>query len=297
MFGAFAAVHGRHATYSARLAMQTGVACLTAAVVLVSGVVSSSSPPGAVTSVYFGVVAGTGYLVARRFGWMPVPSVFLVFAAGAMTQATTDLRGVLVDAGAALTSGCLAAAVGQLGRFLPERERERHERATTRFRELVTRGIGRDLALYAGAPALAALTATALGMAHPSWAAVAATVPLAGTSVSAQLGRGIHRLLGTAAGVILSALVLASAPPHAMMFALVVAGMFAVELVIARHYGLASTLITPVALLMSELQVRSDLQDMVVTRVAETAMGVAVAAALILLLPHGGARQATGTKG
>jgi uncharacterized membrane protein YccC len=292
LFGAFAAVHGRHATYTARAAMQLGFAVLMTVVVVASGLVAASAPPAVLTCCYFGVVALTGYLAARRYGWVPVPSIFLVFAAGAMLQTHLDASGILLDGAAALASGALGAAVGQVGRFFPVRERPRHGRTTLPLRKvLATRGAARDVVLYGVGPALAALISTAAGLAHPSWAAVAATVPLAGASVSARLGRGIHRLLGTTAGVALAASVLTFGPPRVVLFALVVVGMFAVELVIARHYGLASTLITPVALVMSELGAHSDVRYMVLARIAETVIGVSVATALVLLPWRGTARR------
>ncbi|QII02931.1 FUSC family protein [Rhodococcoides fascians A21d2] len=138
------------------------------------------------------------------------------------------------------------------------------------------------------AAAAAGGISVALGLSRPDWAILGAVLVLQqGPDRVHGSYRGMQRLGGTLAGVVLfSAIYLSPLTGLAVIVVLMVL-QFAIEISVARNYGLAVTFITPLALLMGTIShPGAPLGGIVVDRVVETAVGVALAfAALWLLLP------------
>jgi hypothetical protein len=138
------------------------------------------------------------------------------------------------------------------------------------------------------AAAAAGGISVALGLSRPDWAILGAVLVLQqGPDRVHGTYRGMQRLGGTLAGVVLfSAIYLSPLTGLAVIVVLMVL-QFAIEISVARNYGLAVTFITPLALLMGTIShPGAPLGGIVVDRVVETAVGVALAfAALWLLLP------------
>lgn len=138
------------------------------------------------------------------------------------------------------------------------------------------------------AAAAAGGVSVALGLSRPDWAILGAVLVLQqGPDRVHGTYRGLQRLGGTLAGVALfSAIYLSPLTGLAVIVVLMVL-QFAIEVSVARNYGLAVTFITPLALLMGTLtHPGAVLADIVVDRIVETTVGVAFAfAALWLLLP------------
>ena len=121
-----------------------------------------------------------------------------------------------------------------------------------------------------------ATLATLAGIGHPYWAMVASVAPLTVFTFRGQLVRGVHRAVGTLLGVAVSAgLLLAPLPVPALL--LVAAGLFAcAELLVVRHYGAALVVITPLALLSMQVAHPEPVGVLVMHRLIETLIGVAV---------------------
>ncbi|WP_156516345.1 MULTISPECIES: FUSC family protein [unclassified Rhodococcus (in: high G+C Gram-positive bacteria)] len=138
------------------------------------------------------------------------------------------------------------------------------------------------------AAAAAGGISVALDLSRPDWAILGAVLVLQqGPDRVHGTYRGLQRLGGTLAGVALfSAIFLSPLTGLAVIVVLMVL-QFAIEVSVARNYGLAVTFITPLALLMGTLtHPGAVLEDIVVDRIVETTVGVALAfAALWLLLP------------
>ena len=138
------------------------------------------------------------------------------------------------------------------------------------------------------AAAAAGGISVALDLSRPDWAILGAVLVLQqGPDRVHGTYRGLQRLGGTLAGVALfSAIYLSPLTGLAVIVVLMVL-QFAIEVSVARNYGLAVTFITPLALLMGTLtHPGAVLEDIVVDRIVETTVGVAFAfAALWLLLP------------
>ncbi|MFI5664276.1 carboxypeptidase regulatory-like domain-containing protein [Streptomyces sp. NPDC051684] len=291
-FGCFVAVYGRHATWRARLETQLGVGLVLTVTAVLGTAVGVTRPDGPVTAALLLCVSGLGLLLAKRHGWAPAPSVFLVFAAGATSSMPVTAADLLPALCVTAGSAALGVAVGQLGRLLPADPRERGGRTPTTYRSLL-RGPGafRELAGYTAGPFLATLLASWAGFGHPSWAGVAATIPLAGASAAARTARGALRFTGTLAGIVVTYLVLDGNPSAWVLWAVSVAAMLLAELFIARHYGIAVIGITPTALLTSYLAAPQPLRPMLTDRVVETAVGVLVSLFVLGVAARVGRRE------
>ncbi|MFC8419894.1 FUSC family protein [Streptomyces sp. NPDC057236] len=281
-FGCFVAVYGRHATWRARLETQVGVGIALTVTSVLGTAVGLARPGGVLTAALLMVVSGAGLVLARRHGWAPVPSVFLVFAAGATSAMPVTPADLVPAAGVTAGSAALGVAVGQLGRLFPRDDRERTGRLPGTYSALRNEpAVVREVACYTAGPFLATLLAAVAGFGHPSWAGVAATIPLAGATTAVQAARAALRFMGTLVGIVVTYLLLAPDPPAWALWIAVVTSMLLAELFIARHYGIAVVGITPTALLTSHLASPAPLRSLLVDRVVETAVGVLVSVLLL----------------
>ena len=90
-------------------------------------------------------------------------------------------------------------------------------------------------------------------------------------------------MLGTLLGVGLFAII-AVFEPGGVVLALLLAGLqFVIELLVTRNYGLALTLITPLALIISTYGSDQDVLSIVRERTIDTVLGAGIAVAIILL--------------
>ncbi|MDQ4490818.1 FUSC family protein [Sinomonas sp. ASV486] len=131
-------------------------------------------------------------------------------------------------------------------------------------------------------PLAAGSAVTVMGLGHPHWAAVAATVPLVGSTLAAQLARAAHRLAGTLVGCLLALSLLAAHPPAAVLVLAIGALQVATELLVTRHYGIAVICITPLALLLTELGSPAPVDALIGGRLDKSLLGVSAAVAILL---------------
>lgn len=146
---------------------------------------------------------------------------------------------------------------------------------------------------YVVAVAAAGSVAVLLGPGHSYWAMLAACAPIAAADVAHAPARAGHFILGTYAGVLVSALLLQpdfSAVQLALLLALL---QFGGEMYVIRHYGLAMVFLTPVALLMTGFVSTQPIWELTVDRAVETTIGALVAVVVILLSTGRGAEWFT----
>nr|WP_269329644.1 FUSC family protein [Kineosporia babensis] len=193
---------------------------------------------------------------------------------------------VPIALGVSAATAVFAVLVGQGGQLFAagrNREKRPHKRRLSRAELFNAPGVRGDLLAYAVGPALAGTIAVAAGGAHPYWAMVSAVAPLTGPSSTHRVARAMHRIWGTLAGVLLSLAILSFDPNVVTTLVLALIAQAWAELFVARNYGLAVIGITPLALLMQHLAVESDPLSTAADRLAETALGLAIAIALVLL--------------
>lgn len=189
-----------------------------------------------------------------------------------------------------------AGTVPALGPEQPRADRTTWRGAGLRATELVTGRLhGRpDHASVLLVPALrmtlgtglAGGTALLLGLGHGYWAAISAAAVLHSVNVRTAAQRAVQRTLGTAAGLALALGVLAARPNPVVLVLVIVLLEFLLEYVVARNYGLGVVFLTPLALLLSDLEDPSSAAALVQDRALSSALGIVIALGCALLVVH-----------
>lgn len=274
-FGAFTALYGRTRVGAGRLRMQASVGLLLTAVIGLGALVGSSDGRAWLAVPLAALLAAAVSVASDAGRWHPPGALFPVFgftAVASVPGSPDDVPVALLVAGA---TAAFAVVVGSAGSWW----RAARGRRPVAAAEPVARGEVR-LRTHALPSALAVLVAgsmaTAGGIGHPYWAMVSAVVPLAARSRTAQVVRGVHRVVGTAVGLVVAGLLLALDPGGLVLVLLVVALQVTAELLIGRHYAVALVAITPLALLMVHLAAPTSTPELLVDRGVETVIGVLV---------------------
>lgn len=285
VFGSLTSVYGKRLRVEPRLRAQviSGVLLLTAITIGVLAGVPGDGPLASVVGM--GFVSSLGYLATRRFGLLPVPSLFLVFAAGTLSSVPHTWGDLPIGLSIATVAGALGIILGRVTAAI-ETQEPRPDPLTTDFRSLLSApGVRTNLVAYALAPALAAALSSAFGLGHFYWSAVAATAPLAASSSAARYARAGLRMAGTLIGILIAFGLLTLDPPPLVLVVFVAALQIATELFVARNYGIAVVFITPMALLLGYIADPTPLLPLVRDRIVGTVVGVGIAM-LVLGLFH-----------
>lgn len=232
------------------------------------------------------VVGGSLVAAATAFAsdlleWKPPGGVFTLFAFSVCTL-TQDAtwRTVALAAALSITSASFSILVCNIG---PRGSgtRTRHRTVRQHLAEPSTR---RHTARHFLAPLLTGAAAVSLNIGHPYWGMVASIVPLTAPNLLAMAHRGMHRIVGTLTGVAMAGVYLLLDPSPAMLVIGIIACQIATELLVMRHYALALTFITPLALLMGQLAHPMPTGDVVIQRTVETVLGVVIGLAVAGLI-------------
>jgi uncharacterized membrane protein YccC len=283
MFGAFAGIYGRNEPHRQRLATQVRGGGLMLVVILAAALTARADVGPRELVLLTSAVAGIGTFAAGLFRLRPGGSLFHIFAFAAIASVPQQppLEQGLATAVAAVAFAVLLGLSG----FLSPRHRTGWGRpATGRPTARHLAALARESVLYVVAALLAGSAATALGFGHTYWAMVAATVPLVGQSARARVNRGLQRILGTCAGVVLTALILLPGLAAWQLVLVIAVAQFAAEMFILRQYALAQAFVTPLALVSTELAHPSDPAALLADRTVETLVGAFVGIALVLAL-------------
>ncbi|GIF13415.1 FUSC family protein [Actinoplanes teichomyceticus] len=277
LFGTLTAAYGRSAPPPRRLRMQAVVGLLLVAMVVTATALAAAGTPGSVLVLCTALVAAAGTVVADRSRWSPPGSLFPVFtfsACGALPATAADVPRAAALSAAGLAWALLVTAAGD------------RLRPTPSYAAAPARPSARLTAVHAVvclvAAGVAGAVALAAGWQHPGWAMVAAVVPVVGPSTGGQLLRAGHRLAGTLCGVLVAGALFWHAPGPLAGALLLGALLFGAELLIARNYALALLCVTPVTIGMARPGRPGELLALMADRAAETALGVAVVAVLVL---------------
>ncbi len=268
-FGAFTALYGRSSSYGHRLRMQS-TAALVFVTADIAGTAIGLSPARAWLIIPAAAVfASLVSMVSDHQRWHPPGALFPIFALTACAS-IPSVPGDLAIAGVVGASSALfSIAVGVAGVLRPG--------ATLRSGPLPTGTVQVRHAVRSGTGVLiAGLIATASGIGHPYWAMVSAVVPLSPSDFPTQVLKGVQRVIGTFAGLVVAAGILIWHPPAIVLVLVVIALQFGAEMLIGRNYALALLVVTPLALIMVNLASPADVPTLLLERGVETVIGVVV---------------------
>ncbi|WP_291278337.1 FUSC family protein [Galactobacter sp.] len=290
VFGSFVGVYSRAPMHLDRLLVQIKAAGLMWIVVLLAWLSGDRLIHGAQDAngqwwlvACTSVVSALAALAVGLLRVRPAGSLFHVFAFAVVASIQDAPR--LGDAMFAATATMVfSLIVGQLGRILPKYRTPWQVTVSTPMPAHVKRAVFQELPAYFVAPALAGSLATLLagplGMGHVYWAMVAAVVPLVGQSTMHRVIRGVHRVIGTVAGLVVMALIVALQPQPWLAIVLIGLTQFLAEYFVVRNYFWAMVFITPLALVGSTLG-HVLTWHVLYDRAIETGIGVVIGMAVV----------------
>jgi hypothetical protein len=284
-FGAFAALYGRNRVHLTRLAMQSTAAGVMVTAVALGSLVATLPQPLWPMIVGGAAFAGLVSIVSDAEDWHPPGPLFALFAfSGSASIPGMTIADVGTAVAVAAASAGFALVLGSVGaawrraRRLPPIESTPTARA---YRLAPGRRVQlRRVARYAIGVLLAGSVAAGLDIGHPYWAMVSAVVPISAGAFVAGLARGTQRILGTTLGVLLAAGVLVLEPSALVVVLLIAVIAFGAELLVGRNYGLAMVFVTPLALLAVHLASPTPVEQLVVDRLVESAIGAVIGVAV-----------------
>lgn len=275
VFGSFTGMYGRTDARGMRLLHQSQGALLllggTGIGVLLA---QRHASPAAVTLAATGF-AIVGSLLADFFALRPEGPFYGIFALGAIASVPADLLSPL--AAWLIAAGGAAVAIG-IGLVRPDAHPSTARRpALIAIREQRVRL--RPAAIlhavrYATAVAVAGSLARLVGLAHVNWAIAGAAVTLAAADLNGRFWRGVHRIVGTVAGLAMTAALLAAGLGPRSLAVIVIVLLFPAERFMAVNYALALTFFTPMIMLMTELAAPIGVRELVESRALGTLLGV-----------------------
>jgi hypothetical protein len=252
------------------------------------GVATSGHLLSAVIALFLVAVIGTAVTTGLSTG--PPGGLLFVLVAGVAGHLTAppELEGAGLDPRAVLGMSVVGAVVAYLVVVAPlllpsvrRRDAEAHEdrvRMTFRFGRTDVIVVAR----LAVAAAIAASLAVPLGLHRAYWVIVAVVAILQnGHQIRVGAVRAIQRGIGTIVGVGLFALLALVHPAGVLLGLLLAVLQFCIEIVVVRNYGLALALITPLSLIIASQGGLAGSETVVLERVADTALGCAIALAVL----------------
>jgi len=293
VFGAFASLYSRVPGHLDRLLMQLKASGLMWLVILLawfsgSHLVRGAQGPGGVWLLVGAttVVAGVSSVAAGLLRLRPAGPLFHIFAFAAISSMPSQ-PGLGDGMFAATSVMVLALVLGQLGRVAPLQRTPWQVTPAPGLSPRMVAAIWREGLAYllaAGvAGGVAALVAGPLGMGHTYWAMVAAVVPLAGRSTRHRLVRAVHRVLGTAGGLVLMVAVVVLHPSPWVAVLIIGVMQFLTEVFVVRNYFWGQVFVTPMALVGTSLGVPLS-GAVLYDRAVETVIGAVVGVAVVLLM-------------
>ncbi|WP_284742309.1 FUSC family protein [Amycolatopsis sp. RTGN1] len=287
VLGSFAGMYGRAESRPLRLRHQ-----VQAGLVLLIGVATGVFLAAYHARPWVLVVVEAGFacvaaLVTNRLGLSPRGPFFGIFALGATAVVPVDRVAPWVALSICVATIVFCVLIGFAGAPRPHTEDPLSGSGSACGRAACGPGwrlscVAIHSARYALAISAAGSCGLLLGVEHANWAMASAAVPLAAADVRNRLhpgirsviDRSIHRMLGTLAGLGVSALLLLPRLGETLLALFVIALLFPTELFMVRHYGLALGFFTPLIMVMTELAAPAEPMTLLTDRVVDTLIGV-----------------------
>ncbi|AMB57732.1 FUSC family protein [Microterricola viridarii] len=289
-FGAMTALYGRSEPYRVRL-RSAGIAAIGLVLSVALGtILAASGAANILVAAALVVVIVGGIVVAAVYGLFPPTPLFFVFGLLVCAALPTPPEQVPLRIGLAAASAAFALAITMSGWLLRRAGRERDDgwfQQLTRSPRVRWAAV-REAALWVAVAQnvfgalLAGAVATAIGIGHPYWAVVSVVAVIPPPHARHSISRSVHRIVGTAVGVLVTgALLFPEPPPFAIVIGVVIA-QFGAEILVGRHYGAALVFVTPLALGVAHLASPLPVGTLLIDRLLETALGAAIGLLLVL---------------
>lgn len=287
--GAFTGVYGRGEPHRQRLAQQAPAAVLLLIAIFAAALTSHAAPgPEAIVEAT-ALVAGAGYIATSLLRLQPAGSLFFVFAYSAVSFMShpAPIGQVMLTAG---LTALFSIVVGVAGRLLPSHRTPWTLQPKAPVSAEESREIFTEAWMHVVSVIVAGFIALAVGFGHGYWAMIASTAPLVGATAAHRVARGLHRILGTCGGLVITGFLLSFPMLAWQRVTVVIVLQFFVELFIVRNYSLAHLFITPLALIMTEVVRPTSPWLLIRDRGIETLIGAAIGMLLVVAVYQIGRR-------
>ncbi len=229
------------------------------------------------------LACGGFYFASVTFRFGPPGALIFIFAAGAAMAPVEGIEDVLERTAATGLVAVLAWVICALTERFRHHETAERPFPADQVPPLRPRMISAGRIMLGSGGALFA--SHALGVSHPSWAAMGALAVMQGAHLQIHMSRALQRMAGTVVGAILAWLILSQAPAIWVVVLLLIALQFLTEIVIGMNYGFGLVLVTPMALLMTHLGAPDGAgMAMVPERVLDTVLGASVGIVFAVIL-------------
>ena len=288
-FGGLAMLYGHSEPAKKRVESQIVAGAGLVLTIAVAMADAAAQAPVAVLGALLAVTVSAAATLGAAMRWVPRGEMFFVLVLLIIANIPTSWDrlplGIVVGAGGAALSVLLARLVGA-GRDDPGDEGKFggwRRRVAAGYSSLDHR---QHLVLIAVAT-LGVLTAwvlaLVLGVGHPFWAAVTVAALMPALAAADIWRRTLHLMLGTLGGVGVATFLFSFDPGHLALITIIIVCQAAAEIAVARNYGVALLFFSPLAIGMSNLSLGAPWQPLLVDRLAEAALGTAVAFLTILV--------------
>jgi hypothetical protein len=282
-FGGLAMLYGHSEPPKQRVESQIVAGTGLVLAIAVAMAYSAAHAPPAVLGVLLAVTVIAAATLGAAMRWVPRGEMFFVLVLLIIANIPTSWDrlplGITVGAGGAALSVLLAWLMGV------DRNEPRNEPESGGWRRRVAAGYvaldrGQHLVLIVAATlgVLAAwVLAIVLGVGNPFWAAVTVAALMPALVATDVWRRTLYLILGTLGGVGVATFLFSFDPGHLALIAIIIVCQAAAEIAVARNYGVALLFFSPLAIGMSNLSRGAPWQPLLVDRLAEAALGTAVA--------------------
>jgi uncharacterized membrane protein YccC len=286
-FGGLAMLYGHNEPAKRRVETQIVAGTGLVATIAMAMVYSAAHAPLPVLGALLAVTVIAAATLGAAMRWVPRGEMFFVLVLLIIADIPTSWDrlppAIAVGAGGAALSVLLGWLIGMDRKKLPDESggRWRH-RLAAGYAALDRR---QHLVLIAAATLgveAAWLLALVLGVGNPFWAAVTVAALMPALAAADVWRRTIHLMLGTLGGVAVATLLFSFNPGHLALIAIIIVCQGAAEIAVARNYGVALLFFSPLAIGMSNLSRGAPWPPLLVDRLAEAALGTAVAFLAIL---------------
>ena len=286
-FGGLAMLYGHNEPAKRRVESQIVAGAGLVLTMAVAMAWSAAQAPVWLLGVLLALTVAAAVTLGAALRWAPRGEMFFVLVLLIVAAIPTKWESVplalAVGAGGAAFS-VLLAAINAIGAPPAEERPDRWgRRIAAGYADLDRR---QHLVVLAAATlgVLAAWSlALGLGIGHPFWAAVTVAALMPALAAKDVWLRAIHLMLGTLGGVAIAALLFSFEPGPLALIAIIVICQAVAEIAVSRNYGVALLFFCPLAIGMSNLSRGAPWPPILVDRVVEAALGVAVAFLTILV--------------
>jgi len=286
-FGSLTCLYGHREIGAARFETLVVAAAAMMLTIAVAMCFSASHGPHWLLSILLvATVLATGTL-GVAMGWMPRGDLFFILVLLVASQAPIPWDKIPLALAVAVASASLSILLRVMWHTGEGREALRLEGLRVRLaRGLSTLDRGQHgVLIFAAAVGVEAawVLALVLGVGNPFWAPVTVAALTPALASEKVYRRAVHMVLGTLAGVGIAALLFSGNPNHFTLIAIIVICQIASELFVTRQYGIALLFLSPLAIGLSNLSRGLPWKPLLIERLIEAGLGVAVALAVILV--------------